>query len=73
MSCRTMSFWCVGDYEQKDEQRKYSEEMKTDCFKWDGIYSSIEQGILWYSSKKRYLYSMGSFYLLKRRWICQAE
>ena len=57
-----MSFWSVEDYDQKDEQREYGEEMKTDCFKWDGDYSSIEQGILWYSSKKRYLYSMGSLY-----------
>ena len=62
MSCRTMSFWSVEDYDQKDEQREYGEEVKTDCFKWDCVYSSIEQGILWYLKKKWYLYSMGSFY-----------
>ena len=57
---------------KKDEQREYGEEMKTDCFKWDGDYSSIEQGILWYSSKKRYLYSNG-FVVLSEKTLNMAS
>ena len=57
---------------KKDEQREYGEEMKTDCFKWDGDYSSIEQGILWYSSKKRYLYSNG-FVVLSEKTLNKAS